>query len=182
MMYPLLQKYNTKIFPLSKFFFHQSQNILGFYPCVLGSFLKPSMTISEQNWHSTIALRQQQCCWCHPQAMNDTVYTDSRRIKASLGSQVEYCQIFKAPSQAMIIREMIGNKQKAEGNFDFFFIISTGQVPGTQDSLEWTCLTRSIYCGWKCRKFLFCSQGSARLCNAIRVWTLMAPCKESPWL
>lgn len=51
------------------------------------------------------------------QAMNDTVYTDSRRIKASLGSQVEYCQIFKAPSQAMIIREMIGNKQKAEGNF-----------------------------------------------------------------
>ena len=131
MMYPLLQKYNTKIFPLSKFFFHQSQNIFGFYPCVLGSFLKPSMTISEQNWHSTIAPRQQQCCWCHPQAMNDTVYTDSRRIKASLGSQVEYCQIFKAPSQAMIIREMIGNKQKAEGNFWFFslFLLAKCQVP-----------------------------------------------------
>ena len=93
MTYPLLQKYNTKIFPISKFFFHQSQNIFGFYPCVLGSFLKPSMTISEQNWHSTIAPRQQQCCWCHPHCRpsHQGIFQDlCRKCILSLTRQFDY--------------------------------------------------------------------------------------------
>ena len=124
MTYPLLQKYNTKIFPLSKFFFHQSQNIFGFYPCVLGSFLKPSMTISEQNWHSTIALRQQQCCWCHPHCRpsHQDIFQDlCRKCILSLTRQFGY-QALHCPCKIVAVAKGL---QHAGPNFYFTSVEQT---------------------------------------------------------